>query len=812
MIAIAAKPRWLFIRHNPLVPAAAIFLAGMTIGYCSAITAMFALGAALTFLGTWIVAEMLAPYPLRAWCGHIALSFAILFAGAAVWQMNQQQGEDTHLARFIPAEGDSPITLRGRVIAAPVPNAGHHGNIYFTLEATELRTEQGWIPAHGLAQIKWRASPIAPQPHRSDQIEAYGWLSRPNPALNPGALDMRQRLAADRVFAEVRVPRNAGIRILEPAAQTSASTLSTMRLFLRGKLLEQTATIDSDAADTMVALLLGQRDASIDDVSRAFADAGVAHLLAISGAHVVFLAAVVWVLLRFIPMRPQWREIVCSAVLLAYVLATPCGPPVVRAAIVLFMVLLSRLMRRPPSHMNMLSAAVICILLIRPADMLDAGFQLTFVCTAALLLMAERLFAFLFSAYIQRAELIADLANTRWARFTVKARKVICAAITANLLGTLTAAPLVLFHFQQFNLYGVFTGLLAFPVVAFTMTVSLIQLLLSLASTCLAAYFAPFSTAIAHFMIWLVAHLAALPGAALALRSPPPLLIAMLYLPILLWIARRWLSLSRAFVLNTSVATLIVTISWYAANAQAGTLRLQALSVGQGSSLVLTSPEGDALVINAGSRDLPDIVPSAIAPTLRINGVRHFDTMLVTGMDAVHAKNAAEVVSRFRPAKLLVAPDDGTTTFARMSLEDAAGKIEVRPQPLVAGDVVLLGKSAAMQVLWPGSGKSPTPTLIVMIEYAGRRLLLMDPANLPGLALSANSEELRCDAVLLLGPDRGRGDAALMEQLQQTGATIVIYSGRSPWSSVSSSAGTWNTANGAVTLTVDARGELMVRR
>jgi competence protein ComEC len=502
------------------VPAAAIFLAGVALGQWSMLPTPIMLTAAIACLGGWAIAEAAFPQIPRAWFGHLLLSLAILFAGTAVWQINQRQGEETHIARFAPDDGEIPVTLRGRVVVAPVPNAGFHGNTYFTAEMMEVFTGERWIASSGLAQIKWRASAIAPALHRGDAIEMYGWLSRPIGPLNPGGVDLRAHLAADRIFAEVRVPRSSGLLVLRRSDEIPTPRLAGIRLFLRSKLLQHTANIDSDAANTMVALLLGQRDPSIDDVSRAFADAGVAHLLAISGAHIVFLAAVVWMLLRFVPMRPQRRELLAAGIVLLYVLATPCGPPVVRAAIVLFMVLLSRLMRRPPTYMNMLAAAAVVIVILRPADLLNAGFQLTFVCTAALLVLAERVHKGLFGRYLDRAALIADLANTRWARFKLRMMRVLCALITANLLGSITAAPLVLFHFQQMTMYGILTGLVAFPAVAVTMIAALMQLLLELVSRGAAGLFAPVSTGVAAFTVWLVEHLAALPGAAIALRAP----------------------------------------------------------------------------------------------------------------------------------------------------------------------------------------------------------------------------------------------------------------------------------------------------
>ncbi|MGN6371059.1 MAG: ComEC/Rec2 family competence protein [Phycisphaerae bacterium] len=813
MTSTGTKHPWIFLRHHPLVPAAALLLLGIAICNGIACPAVAAAAAALVALVAWAVAECMLEGNVRTWAAHVSLAIAILFAGVLLWQINQRQVQPTHIARFAPLNGELPVTIRGRVVAAPAAGAGRDGNTYFTMEATSLLTGQGWISACGLAQVKWRANVTAPEIREGDGFEAYGWLSRPRSALNPGGVDMRRKLAADRIFAQVRVPRSFGIVLAERGSTVRSDWLADVRMSLRGKLLQHTVNVDADAANTMVALLLGQRDPSIDNVSRAFADAGVAHLLAISGAHIVFLAGVVWLVLRFIPMRPQWREVVCATIVVAYVLATPCGPPVVRAAIVVVMVLMSRLMRRPPTYLNLLAAAAICIVFIRPADLLDAGFQLTFVCTAALLLMGERVHSALFARALHRAAFIADLADTGWARFKLKVRKVICGAMTANLIGTVASVPLVLFHFQQVTLYGVVTGLIAFPIVAFVMMLSLVQLVLELVWAAGGEAFATISVFFAHWMVSIVRHLSEIPGAVIPMRAPPVGVVVLLYVPLVLWVLRRRIRLPRAVIVNVVAASLMLAGGAYAADSPSGVLRLQVLSVGQGSAVVIAGPEGDALLVNAGSRDLPDIVPTAIAPALRTDGVRHFGTMLVTGMDSVHAKNAAEVVERYRVKRVLVPPDDGTTTFARMSIDDAVKKAGSREEEVKAGDWLLLGSGARLRVLWPASGKSPGANSIVMVEYAQRRVLMLDPGNLPGLALLLNGgADLQCDAVILLGPDRGRGDAALLDELRATGAGTVVFSGKSPWSSIASSPGALNAADGAVTVTVGGRGSLTVER
>ncbi len=734
----------------------------------------------------WLAAEIIDSNAKLKLSTHIAtatLAFSIFFAGITVWKCNQNYGERGHLMRFAVGGGELPVSVRARVIVAPGDAGGQHASLYWTAEATEILAEQGWIPAAGLAQVKWRGNASSPALHRGDAIELYGWMQRPPRAVNPGGLDLRQRLAADRIFTEIRVPRANGIVRLAEAGLAAPHWLTGLRLMLRGKLLEHTTRVDVDAANTMVALVLGYRDPSMEDISRAFADAGVAHLLAISGSHIVFFAGVVWVLLRLVPMRPRWREPLATGIVFAYVLATPCGPPVMRAAVGVGMVLISRMLGRPRAYMNMLAAAAMVIVLMRPTDCLDAGFQLTFVCTAGLLLLAARLRAALFDPYLKRQELLANLAATRSSRLRLRALKMICVLVTANMIGTVTAAPLVMFHFNQINFYGIVTGLIAFPLVAFTMVVSLMQLALEWVSASAATVFAPVSTAVARATIWLIEHLAALPGAAVGVRSPSAWLAALMFMPIIVWAMRRWLGLGRAAIVNIGVGALATVIAWYAVTAPVGGMRLQLLSVGQGSSIVLTTPRGETWMLNAGSRDLPNAMVSAIAPTLRKAGVRQLDGLLLTSLDAVHASVSADVIERYHPRVAIIPSQQNANgwTLAADKLETAATASHLPLESLRDGDHLHWGDGSA-RVLWPptnGSAASPT---VVMLEFANRRVLLLDAASIQALSiLPLNHVDLHCDVVVLLSPERGRADEPLRRLLADTTAETLIWCGRTAW-------------------------------
>ncbi len=102
---------------------------------------------------------------------------------------------------------------------------------------------------------------------------------------------------------------------------------------------------------------------------------------------------------------------------------------------------------------------------------------------------------------------------------------------------------------------------------------------------------------------------------------------------------------------------------------QSGPLRITALDVGQGDSLLILSPEGRSVLVDAGPPDAHD----AVANALRSRGLRHLDLAIATHPHADHIGGMEEIINRFEVVNFL---DSGqpysTRTYERMlrAIED----------------------------------------------------------------------------------------------------------------------------------------------
>ncbi|MDE7119867.1 MAG: ComEC/Rec2 family competence protein, partial [Muribaculaceae bacterium] len=133
-------------------------------------------------------------------------------------------------------------------------------------------------------------------------------------------------------------------------------------------------------ADFAVAVMLGDRGGLDGGVRDDFTRAGMAHVLALSGTHVAVMTLMVSVV--FLPLRlagrRRWVWVSMMLALWCYALLTGLSPSVTRAVIMTSFILVGRMRRLRPSSVNSLCGAALLILAVRPFDLFDIGFQLSF--------------------------------------------------------------------------------------------------------------------------------------------------------------------------------------------------------------------------------------------------------------------------------------------------------------------------------------------------------------------------------------------------------------------------------------------------
>ncbi|MGQ9477668.1 MAG: ComEC/Rec2 family competence protein [Candidatus Bipolaricaulia bacterium] len=204
----------------------------------------------------------------------------------------------------------------------------------------------------------------------------------------------------------------------------------------------------------MKALLFGERGYLKEGLEAQFRDAGVAHVLAVSGLHLGILLGLFWLILRGLPcgISAGMRYAALIPVVAFYLLLVGFRVSLLRAAIMfaflgLGAVLAERglILRRWADPYQSLSAAALAILFWEPQTLFDVSFQLSFSATLGIIFFLPRL---------ERIRPFS-LIRPRWLR----------GLITVSLAAQLGVIPAIAWHFRRFYLLVVLANLVVIPLV-----------------------------------------------------------------------------------------------------------------------------------------------------------------------------------------------------------------------------------------------------------------------------------------------------------------------------------------------------------
>ncbi len=214
-----------------------------------------------------------------------------------------------------------------------------------------------------------------------------------------------------------------------------------------------------DSNGLLYALLTGDRNAVTDNEQWAFGRAGIVHLLAVSGLHVGFIASLFGLLLRRFRLRPWIEGLIVIVPLLGYAYICGFSPSVTRAVVMLVCGYICKTMCGRYDMLSSTAWAALTVLAIRPFDLFDYGFQLSFMSVigiAALYIPLERF-------------LVAKNVKPIWRR-VIATFAVSACCVAATLF-------VIVLHGGEIALFGVLVNIIAIPIVSVAFVLGIFGLL-----------------------------------------------------------------------------------------------------------------------------------------------------------------------------------------------------------------------------------------------------------------------------------------------------------------------------------------------
>lgn len=418
------------------------------------------------------------------WCAAIGCMILAALAALAVWR---GQDNRAHLmaavvaGTLVCAAGTGLVWTRSAMVGAEPIEAPRferidarilareeqpaEGRVRFTVAARDAATGRAVAYRLNLALEKDQ-----PAFREGARIQAAVRLMPPSPPIVPGANNFARRAWFDGLSATGSV---VGEVVLVEESHRGSAGLAGLQRRLSDHVRQQLGGGPGAIAATLASGDRGAIDVADEEAMR---DAGLTHLLSISGLHVSAVMAACYILaLKLLALWP-WLALRVRLPLVAaaaaaaggigYTLLTGAEVPTVRSCVGAVLVLLALALGREPLSMRMVAIAAIIVLALWPEALVGPSFQMSFAAVLAIVAL-------------HNAQPIASFLAPREEGLLRKWGRRIAILFLTGLVIELTLMPVVLFHFHRAGLYGAGANLIAIPLVTF-LSMPLVALALAL--------------------------------------------------------------------------------------------------------------------------------------------------------------------------------------------------------------------------------------------------------------------------------------------------------------------------------------------
>jgi competence protein ComEC len=545
---------------------------------------------------------------------------------------------------------------------------------------------------------------------KGDILGLTGGLEIPRGRRNPAGFDYRQYLARRGIHYTLSTTQTD----IEKVGEKRFSITSSFMEFVRNRVHAVfSESVGGREGALMIAMMLGDRWLLPYDLTIDFRQTGLSHIIAISGLHVGFILLMLDKMLNILPLSKKMAIIFKIVILWFYCILTGATPSVLRAVFMATVYLGAKFAGRRPDALNSLALAALGILVIRPSDFFDIGFQLSFSAVLGMILLYKKI-----------KNSFGSLPE--WLSST----------LAVMLSAQLGVVPLIAYYFNMFSPVSIPANLVFVPLSGFMVCFGFIVMSVGVVFPMLAEMIG-WPLKIATWLFIEGAQIASeMPMAFVNIVSPSLLALACFYFAILilsdekpLWVKNVPIWCAVLFLIPLLHSTIQPLID--------NNLKIVFIDVGQGDSIYIKTPDEKHILIDGGGRLFDsergfEPGEDIVVPFMLKNGVGRLDLLVKSHDHSDHIGGLRAVASSLSIGTFMeYPPSEGSDRY--QALKSIIDGKEIHTIKAYAGQVYSIGRYVTLEVFYPDAqgltmnrfydGDDNNRSLVFLLRYKDAEVL-----------------------------------------------------------------------------------------
>lgn len=358
------------------------------------------------------------------------------------------------------------------------------------------------------------------------------------------------------------------------------------------------------------AIILGDKTNLEKETKEQFSEAGLSHILAISGMHVGIIILLSNTLLKIIIKRQKAKYIILLIINIIYGLIVIQSSSVIRAIIMANLHIISKLVNKKDNFLVNISIASLVLLIINPYNLIDAGFKLSFVACIGIVIVLPK---------ILKIEIKNKLIKYIYSSLIV--------TISANIL----IFPIIIDSFKKISLSMFFISIIITPFLYIIEVLGLITIFMP--QSCIILIKPILESTILAFD-----YISKINFLTIYIKVPNIITIIIYYLVILIYLIRPKRKFVNKICKKIIIVLLIINLILSIIKATDFALKIYMIDVSQGDSTLIVTPKNKTILIDGGGLENYDIGKKILIPYLLNKKIKTIDYVIISHLDTDHVR------------------------------------------------------------------------------------------------------------------------------------------------------------------------------